>query len=40
MLGRDFFDALLEDHVQVGHRQWLIIDKVDFVLAAAPFAFA
>src|SRR5439155_7329085 len=40
MLGRDFFDPLLEDRVHVGHGQRLVIDKVDFVLAAAPFAFA
>src|SRR6267154_1531586 len=40
MLGDDFLEALLEYDVHIGHWERLVIDKIQFVLAAAPFAFA
>ena len=40
VLGNDFLQALLEDNMHIGHRERLVIDKIQFVLTAAPFAFA
>src|SRR5260221_4272112 len=40
LLRRDFFDALLEDDVHVRHGNRLGMDKIDLMLAPAPFSFA
>ena len=40
VLFSDFFYALLKEDVHVGHGQRLGVAEIDFVLAAAPLAFA
>src|SRR5215471_11597714 len=40
VLGDDFLETLLEDDVHVSHWERQVIDKIQFVLAAAPFTFA
>lgn len=40
LLRGDLLDTLFEQHVHVGHRQRLVVHKIDFVLAAPPFPLA
>ena len=37
LLGGNLFHPLLEHHMHIGHGDRLGVNKIDFVLASAPF---